>query len=408
MAKMSKRGKIIFISMARFRNIDEQHLYGDLCRYFIKKNFHLSIFSPIERRYNDSKLSIVNEDYCIYRYRIPNMTKAKFSEKALSTLFFDRLLQSSLKRNLKEDNYDLLIYCTPPISMITSILYLKKKYRIPTYLILKDIFPQNAVDLGFLRKESLIYKYFHKKEIKLYELSDTIGCMSNANVDYVLKNYNIPSRKVEVCPNSIDLKKWINIPNVEQFRKAEGIPHLAKVFIYGGNLGKPQFIKLLLQVIKKFKDNSDVFFIVIGTGTEYKFIKQELESANYSNVILKTFMSREKFNKFVRISDVGLIILDPKFTIPNYPSKLLDYLKQAKPILAITDKVTDVGKNAVKGGYGFSAASDDVEESYKKILQISKLTNTELIKMGSIGYKYLQKNYSTQKSFEVIVRSTKL
>lgn len=53
-----------------------------------------------------------------------------------------------------------------------------------TYFLLKDIFPQNAVDLGFLSKAGLkrsIYKYFRKKEIELYKISDYIGCMSNTN-----------------------------------------------------------------------------------------------------------------------------------------------------------------------------------------------------------------------------------
>lgn len=51
----------------------------------------------------------------------------------------------------------------------------------------------------------LLYKYFRKQEKRLYTISDHIGCMSQANIDYVIKhNPEVNSRKVEVCPNTID------------------------------------------------------------------------------------------------------------------------------------------------------------------------------------------------------------
>ena len=76
------------------------------------------------------------------------------------------------------------------------------------YLLLKDIFPQNAVDLGMFSKGGLLYRMFRKKEERLYQLSDYIGCMSPANVDYILRhNREVDIHRVEVCPNSIELCK---------------------------------------------------------------------------------------------------------------------------------------------------------------------------------------------------------
>ena len=55
-------------------------------------------------------------------------------------------------------------------------------------------------------KRSLIYRLFRKKEKDLYQISDFIGCMSPANVDYVLThNPEIKADRVEICPNSIKL-----------------------------------------------------------------------------------------------------------------------------------------------------------------------------------------------------------
>ena len=70
-------------------------------------------------------------------------------------------------------------------------------------MLLKDIFPQNTVDLEMLSKKGLkglIYCFFVPKK-KLYALSDKIGCMSQTNIDYVLKhNPEMAAEKVGLCP----------------------------------------------------------------------------------------------------------------------------------------------------------------------------------------------------------------
>ena len=119
-----------------------------------------------------------------------------------------------------------------------------------TYLLLKDIFPQNAVDIGMMSKtgiKGILYRYFRKKEKKLYALSDRIGCMSPANVAYVIKhNPEVVADKVEVCPNCIDpVDMSIDADERRRLREYYGIPKDRTVLVYGGNLVKPQGIHFL-------------------------------------------------------------------------------------------------------------------------------------------------------------------
>src|SRR5690606_28874945 len=104
-----------------------------------------------------------------------------------------------------------------PITFCGVVKYLKKRDNLMSYLLLKDIFPQNAIDLNLLSNRGLkgiIYKYFRKKEQKLYKYSDYIGCMSQANVKYILDNNNLSKDKVEVNPNSefpyIDKNRFVD------------------------------------------------------------------------------------------------------------------------------------------------------------------------------------------------------
>ena len=99
-----------------------------------------------------------------------------------------------------------MLYSTPPITFERVVQFIKRRDGAKTYLLLKDIFPQNAVDLKVFGKRSPLYRHFRNKEKKLYKNADYIGCMSPANVEYILRNNPELSKEVvEVCPNSIDI-----------------------------------------------------------------------------------------------------------------------------------------------------------------------------------------------------------
>src|SRR5690606_23181917 len=108
---------------------------------------------------------------------------------------------------LSEKTFDLVLYSTPPITLVKVIEFIKSQHGAFSYLLLKDIFPQNAVDMGMIKKNGFVYSRFRKKEIRLYDISDVIGCMSPANVRFILDhNADLRPEKVEVNPNSIEPK----------------------------------------------------------------------------------------------------------------------------------------------------------------------------------------------------------
>ena len=62
------------------------------------------------------------------------------------------------------------MYSTPPITFCRAVDYVKKRDNAQTYLLLKDIFPQNAVDIGMMSKQGIkgiLYKFFREKEKRL-------------------------------------------------------------------------------------------------------------------------------------------------------------------------------------------------------------------------------------------------
>jgi len=86
-----------------------------------------------------------------------------------------------------------------------------------------------------------------------------------------------------------------------------------------------------------------VFTLIVGDGTEYNKIAHFLEIEKISNARLVKSLPKAQYLALLRTMDVGLIFLDHRFTIPNFPSRLLDYLDASLPVIAATDPVTDVG-----------------------------------------------------------------
>lgn len=223
--------------------------------------------------------------------------------------------------------------------------------------------------------------YFRNKEKKLYEISDYIGCMSKANVEYLLKNNSkIDKHKVEILPNSIDpVDISIDVKERTYVRNEYSLPLDKKIFIYGGNLGKPQGLEYLLQCIYSVRDIDDILFLIIGNGTEFNYILNTKSKFSLNNLIIMERVEKEEFERLVAASDIGLISLDYRFTIPNYPSRILTYLQAKLPILAITDTSTDIGLDIVSNDVGWWINNNNLKEFKETIYKILEELNEEKV-----------------------------
>lgn len=398
---------ILFLTLLDFDSIYDGNIYTDLLREFIKENHKVYVISPTEKR-NKQPTRLIEDGNCkILKLQVGNIQKTNLVEKGISTLTLESKFKYGLKKYFSNARFDLVIYTTPPITLQKAIKYVKQRDGATTYLLLKDIFPQNAVDLGMLKKrglKGLLYKYFRHKEKELYKFSDYIGCMSEANIDYLLKhNPDIPSNKVEVCPNSIEPKLIkINEHELNKTRKKYKIPKGRTTFIYGGNLGKPQGIDFLIECLRSNLSNEKVYFIIAGSGTEFGKLKNFFDTEKPSNAQLFAYLPKKDYEMLAISCDVGLIFLDKRFTIPNFPSRMLSYMEASIPILASTDVNTDIGKIIEIGEFGLWCESTDTE-AFNRSLQI--LCDSRLrTKLGVNARRYLERNYTSRTAYEIIMK----
>ncbi len=399
--------KILFLSISGFNNIEDKGIYTDLIRQFRDNGHQVYVVSPREKRLNKPTQYVIESGVHFLRVKIGNITQNNFIEKGISTLLIEGQFLRAIKKYFKVAIFDLIIYSTPPITFEKVIRFIKKRDNAKVYLLLKDIFPQNAVDLNMFHKGSFIYKYFRAKEKKLYKISDFIGCMSQANVDFILgNNPNINSNKVELCPNSIEVLMIDRDENrIKQIKNKHNIPSDKTVFIYGGNLGKPQGIDFLIQCLKENKLNDQAFFIIAGSGTEFNKLKHFFDMEQLTNARLLEELPRDEYEILATSCDVGLIFLDHRFTIPNFPSRLLSYMQASMPVLAATDCNTDIGQVMEHGHFGLWCESNNVEQFNQKVNQLFDPQLREI--MGINARTYLEQNYTAKHSYEIIMKHFK-
>ena len=395
---------IIFLTLVRIANIEDRSLYHDLMRKFRDEGHQVYIVSPSERRLGLETKLTESGGVHILNVRTLNVQKTNIVEKGVGTLLMESQFKKAIKKHLSGVKFDLITYSTPPITMTNVVKYLKKKNpKAVSYLQLKDIFPQNAVDIGMFSASSPFYKFFRRKEKDLYKASDYIGCMSPANVEFVLKhNSEIAPERVEVAPNSVELRdEGLESVESSKIKEKYGLPIDKPIFIYGGNLGKPQGIPFLIKCLNANANRPDCHILVIGSGTELPSLKAWYEEKNPKSVTVMNGLPKVDYDQLVKACDAGLIFLDHRFTIPNYPSRLLSYLENKMPVLCATDPNSDMGRIAEESDYGYWCESNSVE-AFTAILD--KMIHSDRKAMGEKGYEFLCKNYLVQNTYDAIMK----
>jgi glycosyltransferase involved in cell wall biosynthesis len=396
---------VLFLTITRITDIQERGIYTDLMREFRDKGHKIFIVSPSERRYQEATALRIQDNVNILNVKSFNIQKTNVIEKGIGTLLLEYQFAKAINGYYSNIKFDLVIYSTPPITFSSVIRKIKLRDGAASYLLLKDIFPQNAVDLGMIKKGGILHRFFTKKEKELYALSDYIGCMSPANVQYIIDhNPQLNPSIIEVNPNSLQQQedgKTSTSPR-DSIREKYAIPVDAVVFVYGGNLGKPQGLDFLIDVLASNLFNDKIFFLIIGTGTEYQKLTDWFARYNPGNALLISALPKAEYDELLGSCDVGLLFLDKRFTIPNFPSRMLSYMEYKIPIIAATDRSTDVGEIIEKNGFGYWCENGDMEKFNDTVNYL--IQNEDKINdMGQLGYNYMINNYLVAHSYEKII-----
>lgn len=380
------------------------NIYTDLAEALTENGHDVKVVVAEEKKKLSTTKLIKERNLDVLRVKTGNIYQVGFIEKTLTFLTISRDLKKEIKKNYNNEKFDLILFHTPPVTIYGVVKWAMKKFKCKSYLMQKDIFPQNGVDIGLYSKKHPAYIYFRMQEKKLYKSSSVIGCMSQGNIDYLIKNNQyLDKNKFELFPNTVKLsdKNKINQNDKDKIRKKYGIDKNDVVAIFGGNFGKPQGLDFMIEVLKYYKNSSKIKFILIGRGTEKEKVFNYIKENNITNVLTFDFIPKDDYELLSGSCDIGLIFLDKRFTIPNFPSKTLSYFECGLPIMAAIDENTDYGKMLDESNSGYWSLSGNIKDYTNKF---NKLIDNEKLRtsMGKNGRRYLEKNYTVERSVKIL------
>lgn len=398
--------KVLFLLLDYSKDESHLGLYKELVYEFRDRGQDVYVATVSEKKYGFETQLAKESGVNVLRIKTGNMFGVSFIEKGITNLTLGSIFKKEINKYFNNIKFDLVIHHTPPITFTPVIDYLKGKYNTKSYLILRDIFPQNAKDLGII-KNRLLFNFFKKKEEILYTKSDLIGCMSQGNIEYIEKhNSEVDKGKLHILKNWGKIKPALNM-NKKDIREKYSFSENDFILVFGGNMGKPQGLEFLLKLAKEYKNKKDIKFLLIGKGNEKNKLQSIKENEKLDNVIFLDFIPRVEYELLTGACDVGVVSLHSCFTIPNIPSKTVDYCKLSLPILAVVDKNTDypeILENEAK--CGLASIYGDLEK-YKENLE-KLYNNFELRKeLGKNGRLYYENELGVDKAYKTIMKQIK-
>lgn len=397
-----KKLKIVFFSLYPFDSLSDGYIAADLAQEIVNRNHTLKVITPTTNVVSKRTTVQHEKKYTHLHVASGPIQKVSSIQKMIGLLKLDFIT----KRYLRDiTDIDLVITMVSHCAFYQSVKFLKKRNRkVIVYNLVKDIFPQNVIDLGFLKENSIGHRILKRQEENYYKISDFLGVVSPNCIGHMLNNFPfLKTDQVEFNPNTI-------IPRPPQMNKLDkarlkekyGIPSNKIVFMYGGNLGVPQGIDFLVECMLFNEKRNDCFFLIIGSGTEFEKIRSIIDDNNLKNTKLFRSIARDDFSSITSCCDVGMVFLNQKFTIPNYPSRILTYMESSLPILFAVDSNCDAATIAVDNGYGYSCLNGDIDKFNSNVDRMIDNSH-ERANMGKKAFDFLINEYCVSRTLDLIL-----
>lgn len=218
----------------------------DLSQEFVRQGHEPTVLIPssdLEKPWVLEEMKGVQ----VLRLKAPRTKDIGYVRRTINELFLPFMMLRNLRKSPLADVYwDGVVWYSPTIFLGPIANALKKASACRSYLIIRDIFPEWAVDMGLLGR-GLPYRFFKAVERYQYTVADVIGVQTLANAPYFNHWAKQDGRRVEVLQN------WLaDTPNVgSSISVANGSLSGRTIFVYAGNMGIAQGMDVLIDLAER-------------------------------------------------------------------------------------------------------------------------------------------------------------
>lgn len=309
----------------------------DLAREFVSQGHELTVILPDPTIATPFKVEEI-DGAVVLRLRTPAFKESCYIWRALVELLMPHVMKANLKRSpLSRQRWDGILWYSPSIFFAPLIRRLKCQSRCKAYLIVRDIFPEWALDLGILRRGP-IYWFFRMIAAGQYRAADIIGVQSPGNLAYFAGRLSNRQR-LEVLNN------WLAAPAAEPCSIDIQSTRLAgrQIAVYAGNMGVAQGVDAIIAMAEAIEYRQDVGFLLVGRGSEVGRLKALVVSRGLTNVAFHDDIPPDQIPALYAQCHLGLVVLDPRHKSHNIPGKFISYIQSGLPVLACINPGNDLG-----------------------------------------------------------------
>ena len=358
-----------------FRSSAAIQLY-DLAVEFARQGYNITVIIPTDHLERGWKITYRGE-IKVLLLRVPKMKDVSNIKRTLVELAMPFLMKYYLNKSpLAEQKWDGVIWYSPSIFFGPLVNYIKRKSSCKSYLIIRDIFPDWAVDLG-LMKRGIIYHFFAKVAKYQYAVADTIGVQSEGNKIYFSDWVKKPGRQLEVLPNWLGKNKGKKCSiNLSMGRLAG-----RKLFVYAGNMGVAQGMEMVLRLAHLLNNDHRVGFVFVGRGSSLQNLKELATHLELQNVEFYDEIPSDQIPSLYEQCSVGVVALAKEHKSHNIPGKFLTYLQAGLPVFALLNRGNDLASVIQEEDVGVVCESYNLKEMHELVLKL--ITNID----RNVGYE---------------------
>ena len=379
-------------------------LMHSLTQELLMKNHQVFVITPSSDLNSSVSIECVN-GYVHVRVKALKTKDMPYLRRTLAEWVNPYIMKWHLSKNsvFMEQSYDGVIWYSPTIFWGPLVSFLKNQFKCPSYLVLRDFFPDWAMHLNLLSQHGIPYKFFKLIERYQYQQANVIGIQSPNNVEYFRKNNPTIHSRLEVLWNWTSNKNNSLQLRASPLNLDSTILASKTVFVYAGNMGLAQGLNSLIELISFFSNDSTVGFLIIGRGSEVTNLKKCVRIKGWSNVLFHDEVSSEAISTIIQQCHIGLIFLDERHRTHNIPGKLIAYLEAGIPVLAkvnVGNDLLELIPNASLGQVWAENSSNSFEDKALKILQaVRNSVDTQSIR------GFLKSQFSVDKAVSQICKT---
>lgn len=302
----------------------------DLSREFVRQGYHVTVMLPCSEQIGPWRIEEV-DSVRVLRLKAPATKDIGYIRRTLGEFLMPFFMKANfLKSPLAREKWSGVVWYTPSIFHGPFANFLKKRNNCKAYLIIRDIFPEWAVDMNLMKRGGLPHRIFQMVAKYQYSVADTIGVQTPGNLKYFQAWAQKPNRTLEVLQN------WLGKPTKVPCTIRLDSTRLAgrKIFVYAGNMGVAQGMDIVVDLAERMQTRTDVGFVFVGRGSEAVRLRQTAEKLGLGNTLFFDEIHPDEVPDLYNQCTVGIVALHPKHNSHNIPGKFITYMQSGLPVLA--------------------------------------------------------------------------